>query len=214
VPQEEDGRVENGLRGLGAAVWFLVCSMGAASAFSSPPSCDLVALRTTGAGGARLGDATWGTYRDALHETLRTAEARQIGDNILAQELIERQKAAVESVPAGALAAYRKSPECKVLGKLAPHAVSAFDNASALDPRFAPAAPRLQRLVKAALHDLQESLSSVRFRSAEQMQLFEAGYFCFIASLIHSASPPAGQRSLTLQSFGQTLGCADLKRTE
>jgi hypothetical protein len=205
--------LENSLRGVCAAACFLVCSIDASFAFSSPPSCDLVALRSTGAG-ARLGDDAWTAYRKNLLQVLRTAPQQKTSERDLADDAIGLQETALERLPAGALAAYRKSPECKVLAKLEPHALAAFGDASALDPVFAPAAAQLQRLTEAALRDLADALSRARFRTREHRKLFEAGYHCFIASLVHSASPPAKQPALTLQSFGQTVACADLKRTE
>jgi hypothetical protein len=77
-----------------------------------------------------------------------------------------------------------------------------------------PAAAALRRVTEAARTQIDNIERSARFRSNRDKTLFGAHYYCFVAGAIVALLPPERQPEITLESFGNTVGCKDAGRTE
>ncbi len=108
---------------------------------------------------------------------------------------------------------YLAGDSCRVLSKLDSGAVETLlDEVAQSTPEQA--ATALRRVTQAARTQIDRIERSARFRSGQDKTLFAAHYYCFVAGAIVALLPPERQQKITLESFGNTVGCKEAGRTE
>jgi hypothetical protein len=192
----------------------LLLLAGLALSFGSGPghaftveSCDIVAF----AGKTSLvvtAPAPWQVYREAADAAVAmTAPGARLTALIAAQaDFIEavKQSAAYRDHLAG--------ESCRVLSTLSEGAVDAL-LAEAVAQLPAPSGEALATAIAEAKAQLDRIKQTARFRSAKDLTLFAARYYCFIAATIVAFLPPERRAEISLEDFGDTVSCKDAGRT-
>jgi hypothetical protein len=192
----------------------LLLLAGLALSFSSGPGhaltvegCDIVAFAGKNSPVA-IAPAQWQVYRDAAEAALAMTEP---GAPLTA--LIAAQADFIEAVKQSA--AYRDhlaGESCRVLSTLNEGAVDAL-LAEVVAQMPAPAGEALAAAVAEATARLDRFKQTARFRSAKDLTLFSARYYCFIAATIVAFLPPERRAGIALEEFGDTVSCKDAART-
>ena len=191
-------------------------SASPALAFKNIAGCDLVAFAAQDSAIA-IAPERWQSYRDAAETILGAAPQVQASVQQwrpVATELIAAQKSLLEPEKASeAYQDYLAGDSCRVLSKLDAGAIEALlDEAAQAAPE--PAATALRRVTEAARAQIDNIERSARFRSNRDKTLFAAHYYCFVAGAIVALLPSERQPEITLESFGNTVGCKEAGRTE
>jgi hypothetical protein len=191
-------------------------SAGPALAFKNIAGCDIVVFAAQGAL-VPIAPERWQSYRDAAETILGAASQTQPSVQQwrpVATELIAAQTSLLEPEKASkAYQDYLAGDSCRVLAKLDAGAIETLlDEAAQAAPE--PAATALRRVTEAARTQIDNIERSARFRSNRDKTLFSAHYYCFVAGAIVALLPPDRQPEITLESFGNTVGCKEAGRTE
>ena len=191
-------------------------SASPALAFKNIAGCDIVAFAAQGAAIA-VAPERWQSYRDAAETILGAAPQAQVSVQQwrpVATELIAAQKSLLEPEKASeAYQDYLAGDSCRVLSKLDAGAIEALlDEAAQAAPEGA--ATALRRVTEVARAQIDNIERSARFRSNRDKTLFAAHYYCFIAGAIVALLPPERRPEITLEDFGNTVGCKEAGRTE
>ena len=191
-------------------------SASPALAFKNIAGCDIVAFAAQGSPVA-IASERWQSYRDAA-ETILGAAPQTQGSvrewRPVAAELIGAQKSLLAPDKGSkAYQDYLAGDSCRVLSKLDSGAVETLlDEVAQSTP--GQAATTLRRVTQAARTQIDRIERSARFRSGQDKTLFAAHYYCFVAGAIVALLPPERQQKITLESFGNTVGCKEAGRTE
>jgi hypothetical protein len=108
---------------------------------------------------------------------------------------------------------YLASDNCRVLAKLDSGAIETMLGAVSQSVQATTSAA-LRGVTQATRTQIDRIERSARFRSGQDKTLFAAHYYCFIAGAIVALLPPERQQKITLESFGNTVGCKEAGRTE
>jgi len=191
-------------------------SASPALAFKNIAGCDIVAFGAPSSP-VPIAPERWQSYREAAETILGAAPQVQASVQQwrpVATELVAAQKSLLEPEKASkAYQDYLAGDSCRVLAKLDTGAVDALlDEAAQAAPE--PVATALRRVTEAARAQIDNIERSARFRSNRDKTLFSAHYYCFVAGAIVALLPPERQPEITLESFGNTVGCKEAGRTE
>jgi hypothetical protein len=187
-----------------------------ALAFKNIAGCDIVAFAAKGSPIA-IAPERWQSNRDAAETILGASPQVQASVQqwrLVATELIAAQKRLIEPEKASkAYQVYLAGDSCRVLSKLDAGAIEALLDEAA-QAASEPAATALRRVTEAARAQIDNIERSARFRSNRDKTLFSAHYYCFVAGAIVALLTPERQLGITLESFGNTVGCKEAGRTE
>jgi hypothetical protein len=191
-------------------------SASPALAFKNIAGCDIVAFAASSSP-VPIAAERWQSYRDAA-ETILGAAPQTQGSvrewRPVAAELIGAQKSLLAPDKGSkAYQNYLAGDSCRVLSKLDSGAFETLlDEGAQSTPE--PAATALRQVTEAARTQIDRIERSARFRSGQDKTLFAAHYYCFVAGAIVALLPPERQQKITLESFGNTVGCKEAGRTE
>lgn len=190
-------------------------SAGPALAFKNIEGCDNVAFAAHGAP-VSIAPERWQTYRDAAEAILGAAPQAQTSVQAwrpIAAELIAAQESLLAPDKGSkAYQDYLASDACRVLAKLDSGAVESLLGEVAQSAP-APIVNALREVTEAARTQIDRIERTARFRSNQDRTLFAAQYYCFVAGAIVALLPPERQPEITLESFGNTVGCKVAGRT-
>jgi hypothetical protein len=192
---------------------FFCISPRASEAFSSLSSCDLIAFQVDRAEQKVPMQSSWQGYLNELASILQRGRQERQPDHALAEQIVAAQDKILFEIPAADRRRYLASPKCAVLVQLNPEALDLVGDRTAIEARFVAYAEQLKSLAIASLRDLDDKQSRGRFRGLADQNLFRAGYYCFVASLVYSVSRP-GASSPGLRRYGSTDVCSALRRIE
>jgi hypothetical protein len=189
-------------------------SAGPALAFKNIEGCDIVAFAPSSP--VPIAAERGQTYRDAAEMILGAAPQAQTSVQAwrpIAAELIAAQKSLLAPDKGSkAYQDYLAGDSCRVLSKLDSGAVEALLGEVAQSAP-APIASALREVTEAARTQIDRIERTARFRSNQDRTLFAAQYYCFVAGAIMALLPPERQPEITLESFGNTVGCKEAGRT-
>jgi len=191
-------------------------SASPALAFKNIEGCDIVAFAAPSSP-VPIAPERWQSYRAAAETILGAAPQAQASVQEwrpVAAELIGAQKSLLAPEKGSkAYQDYLAGDSCRVLAKLDAGAIEVLlDEVARSAPE--PAATALRRITEAARTQIDNIERSARFRSNRDKTLFAAHYYCFVAGAIVALLPPERQPGITLESFGNTVGCKEAGRTE
>ena len=191
-------------------------SASPALAFKNIAGCDIVAFAAPSSP-VPIAAERWQAYRNQAETILAAApgaDATLTEWRAVANELIEAQERllAVDKT-SEAYQDYLAGDRCRVLSKLDSGAVETLlDEVAQSTPEQA--ATALRRITEAARTQIDRIERSARFRSGQDKTLFAAHYYCFVAGVIVALLPPERQQKITLESFGNAVGCKEAGRKE
>ncbi len=197
-----------------AALAVLACS-GPALAFKNLQACDIV-MFASGAVPMEIAPQAWQAYRDEMLVALSAApgEGDANATQAMADRVIEAQEHLLAPVAGSdAYKDYLASGSCLVLKSLAVEGIEAA--LAAADPSApASAVQNARALANAARMQVDMISRSARFRSNLDKTLLAARYYCFAAGTIQALVAPDKQSSISLGTYGTTIGCKDAGRVE
>ena len=197
-----------------AALGIVACS-GPALAFKNLQACDIVMFETAAAPSEIAAEA-WLAYRDEMVTLLSGAAVA--GDSNATQGIADRVIEAQNSLLApitdsDAYKDYLAGGSCLVLKSLTAAGIDAALSAvDAATPAIA--VQNARALANAARAQMDMISRSARFRSTLDRTLLAARYYCFAAGTIQALVPPERQASISLGTYGTTIGCKDAGRVE
>ena len=158
----------------------------------------------------------WQAYRDEMLVALSAApgEGDANATQAMADRVIEAQNSLLAPVAGSdAYKDYLASGSCLVLKSLAVEGIEAA--LTAADPSApASAVQNARALANAARMQVDMISRSARFRSNLDKTLLAARYYCFAAGTIQALVAPDKQSSISLGTYGTTIGCKDAGRVE
>ena len=189
-------------------------SASPALAFKNIAGCDIVAFAAPSSPVPIVAER-WQAYREQAEFLLSEPPSRAANDwRGLASHFIDLQKTLLAPDKGSkAYQDYLAGDSCRVLSKLDSGAVETLlDEVVQSTPE--PATTALRRVTQAARTQIDRIERSARFRSGQDKTLFAAHYYCFVAGAIVALLPPERQPGITVESFGNTVGCKEAGRTE
>ena len=202
------------LRIAAAALGVVACS-GQALAFKNLQACDIV-MFASGAAPSEIAAEAWLAYSDEMVTLLSVAPAA--GDSNATQGMADRVIEAQNSLLAPIADSdgykdYLAGGSCLVLKSLTNAGIDAALGAvAAATPAIA--VQNARALANAARAQMDMISRSARFRSTLDRTLLAARYYCFAAGTIQALVPPEKQSSISLGTYGTTVGCKDAGRVE
>ncbi len=197
-----------------AALGVVACS-GQALAFKNLQACDIV-MFASGAAPSEIAPEAWLAYSDEMVALLSVAPVA--GDSNATQGIADRVIEAQNSLLAPVTDSdgykdYLASGSCLVLKSLTSDGIDAALGAVA--PATPPIAVQNARALANAARAQMDMISrSARFRSTLDRTLLAARYYCFAAGTIQALVSPEKQSSISLGTYGTTVGCKDAGRVE
>ena len=197
-----------------AALGVVACS-GPALAFKNLQACDIV-MFASGAAPSEIAPEAWLAYSDEMVTLLSVAPAA--GDSNATQGMADRVIEAQNSLLAPVTDSdgykdYLAGGSCLVLKSLTNAGIDAALGAvAAATPAIA--VQNARALANAARAQMDMISRSARFRSTLDRTLLAARYYCFAAGTIQALVPPEKQSSISLGTYGTTVGCKDAGRVE
>lgn len=197
-----------------AALGVVACS-GHALAFKNLQACDIV-MFASGAAPSEIAPEAWLAYSDEMITLLSAAPAA--GDSNATQGMADRVIEAQNSLLAPVTDSdgykdYLAGGSCLVLKSLTNAGIdSALGAVAAATPAIA--VQNARALANAARAQMDMISRSARFRSTLDRTLLAARYYCFAAGTIQALVPPEKQSSISLGTYGTTVGCKDAGRVE
>jgi hypothetical protein len=192
----------------------LTLSLGAgpALAFKTVEGCDIVAFASKDSP-VQIAPERWQAYRAASEAALGLDWNPPLGVPDPLAALVAAQSELLEGVKqSAAYRDYMAGDSCKLLSTLNASAVDALlaEAVAAIPPK---AGEALRQVVATMRGRVEKIRSSARFRSLNDLTLFSARYYCFVAAAIAAFLPPERQREITLEDFGETVSCKDVGRS-
>jgi hypothetical protein len=192
-------------------------SASPALAFKNVAGCDIVAFAAKDSP-VVLAPERWQAYRAAAETILGAAPQAQASMQEwrpVAAELIGAQRSLLAPEHASkAYQDYLAGDSCRVLARLDSGAVETLLGEVAQSTSEQAASAALRGVTQAARTQIDRIERSARFRSGQDKTLFAAHYYCFVAGAIVALLPPERQQKITLDDFGNTVGCKEAGRTE
>lgn len=175
-------------------------------ALDSVEGCDIVAFAAKDSPVA-VSAAQWQAYREAAVAALAMPAP---GEALTA--LTAAQADFIEAVKGSAAHQDNLSGgSCHLLSAINEAALDAL-LAEAAAQLPGPAGEALNAAVAEARARLERIKQTARFRSAKDLTLFSARYYCFIAATIVAFLPPERRAEIALGDFGDTVSCKDAGR--
>jgi hypothetical protein len=197
------------------AAWGVVACSGPALAFKSLEACDIVVF-ASGAAPSEIAPEAWLAYRDEMVTLLGSAPSASDSDAMqaMADRVIDAQNSLLAPVAGSdAYKDYLAGGSCLLLKSLNPAGVEAA--LAAIDASAPAAAVQNARAIAQAARTQMDMISrSARFRSSRDRTLLAARYYCFAAGTIQALVAPDKQTSISLGTYGTTIGCKDAGRVE
>jgi hypothetical protein len=189
-------------------------SANPALAFKNIAGCDIVAFAAPSSP-VPIAAERWQAYRANSELLLSQSQSAAATDwRGLAASLIGAQNSMFAPEKGSkAYQDYLASDNCRVLAKLDSGAIETMLGAVSQSVQATTSAA-LRGVTQATRTQIDRIERSARFRSGQDKTLFAAHYYCFIAGAIVALLPPERQQKITLESFGNTVGCKEAGRTE
>jgi hypothetical protein len=189
-------------------------SASPALAFKNIAGCDIVAFAAPSSP-VPIAAERWQAYRANSELLLSQSQSAAATDwRGLAASLIGAQNSMFAPEKGSkAYQDYLASDNCRVLAKLDSGAIETMLGAVSQSVQATTSAA-LRGVTQATRTQIDRIERSARFRSGQDKTLFAAHYYCFIAGAIVALLPPERQQKITLESFGNTVGCKEAGRTE
>jgi hypothetical protein len=189
-------------------------SASPALAFKNIAGCDIVAFAAPSSP-VPIAAERWQAYRANSELLLSQSQSAAATDwRGLAASLIGAQNSMFAPEKGSkAYQDYLASDNCRVLAKLDSGAIETMLGAVSQSVQATTSAA-LRGVTQATRTQIDRIERSARFRSGQDKTLFAAHYYCFIAGAIVALLPPDRQQKITLESFGNTVGCKEAGRTE
>ncbi len=134
--------------------------------------------------------------------------------NEAADRLVEAQASLLAPIAGSdAYKDYVASESCLVLKSLSVEGIDAALEAA--DPSTPASAIENARAIANSARAQMDMISrSARFSSGRDQTLLAARYYCFAAGMIEALVAPDKQASISLGTYGTTIGCKDAGRVE
>jgi hypothetical protein len=193
-----------------AALAVILCTEPAL-AFKNLEACDIV-MFASGAAPSEIAPEAWLSYRDEVTTILGDAAGKDL--NAAADRLVEAQASLLAPIAGSdAYKDYVASESCLVLKNLSVEGIDAALEAA--DPSTPASAIENARAIANSARAQMDMISrSARFRSGRDQTLLAARYYCFAAGMIEALVAPDKQASISLGTYGTTIGCKDAGRVE
>ena len=193
-----------------AALAVILCTEPAL-AFKNLEACDIV-MFASGAAPSEIAPEAWLSYRDEVTTILGDAAGKDL--NAAADRLVEAQASLLAPIAGSdAYKDYVASESCLVLKSLSVEGIDAALEAA--DPSTPASAIENARAIANSARAQMDMISrSARFRSGRDQTLLAARYYCFAAGMIEALVAPDKQASISLGTYGTTIGCKDAGRVE
>ncbi len=198
------------LRACLAALAISLCT-GPALAFKNLEACDIV-MAASGQAPLEIEPEAWQSYRNEVSTILHDTAGKDLSE--AADRLIEAQESLLAPVAGSdAYKDYIASESCLLLKSLSRDGVDAA--LAAADPSTPAEAVEDARAIANSARAQMEMISrSARFRSGRDKTLLAARYYCFAAGTIEALVAPDKQTSISLGTYGTTIGCKEAGRVE
>jgi hypothetical protein len=194
----------------GLAALAVIAQTGSALAFKNLEACDIV-MFASGAAPSEIAPEAWLAYRDEVVTILGDA-----GKDLsaAADRLVEAQASLLAPIAGSdAYKDYVAGESCLVLKSLSVEGIDAALDAA--DPSTPASAIENARAIANSARAQMDMISrSARFRSGRDHTLLAARYYCFAAGTIHALVATDKQASVSLGTYGTTIGCKDAGRVE
>jgi hypothetical protein len=184
---------------------------GPALAFKNLEACDIV-MAASGGAPLEIEPEAWQSYRNEVSTILRDTAGKDLSE--AADRLIEAQASLLAPVAGSdAYKDYVAGESCLLLKSLSPDGVDAA--LAAADPSTPASIVEKARAIASSARAQMEMISrSARFRSGRDKTLLAARYYCFAAGTIEALVAADKQQSISLGTYGTTIGCKDAGRVE
>ena len=195
----------------GLAALAVIAQTGPVLAFKNLEACDIV-MFASGAAPSEIAPEAWLAYRDEVVTILGDAAGKDL--SAAADRLVEAQASLLAPIAGSdAYKDYVAGESCLVLKSLSVEGIDAALDAA--DPSTPAAAIENARAIANSARAQMDMISrSARFRSGRDHTLLAARYYCFAAGTIHALVATDKQASVSLGTYGTTIGCKDAGRVE
>jgi hypothetical protein len=195
----------------GLAALAVIAWSGPALAFKNLAGCDIV-MAASGGAPLEIEPEAWQSYRSEVATILRDKAGKDLSE--AADRLVEAQESLLAPVAGSdAYKDYLAGESCLLLKRLNADGIDAA--LAAADPSIPASVIENARAIANSARTQMEMISrSARFRSGRDQTLLAARYYCFAAGTIEALIAPDKQASISLGTYGTTIGCRDAGRVE